>query len=425
MAVQYLTEGYVSVQRIESLLMQEEVESLAPWLAKTASLANDSTLAKDLDVQNKQLDVVTVSSNGNIEHIELSAIELSHSSPANLLNIVLEDATATDTDDVVVSVRNMTASWTNYELAKDDTNVLSGITMSILKNELIVVIGTVGSSKSSILMTILKELLPIAGTVEIPPNVTIGYCAQDHWIMSNTIRHNILFGREMDEVWYEKVVKCCALESDMQLMPHGDLTIIGDRGVNLSGGQRARIGLARAVYGKASLNLLDDPLSAVDPKVSSHLFHDVICGLLKGSTRVLVTHQIQYLSNPNISRIMIMDRGRIVALDTYKALHSSGQLDQWVTDVVVEDMRRRASSSNSVDSKAVPIPLSLHQSTAEETTAPLAEDCNSEEVEEDKLNITEGIIVTEDKALGGVGWDPYLDYIKYVGSKLEIIFIVV
>ena len=335
MAVQYLTEGYVSVQRIEYLLMQADIDEFT----------DDININPEIGIQLNSMKA------NKVDDI-----------PVNVLDVQIDDPTALDA--VIVKVTDMTASWIHKDVrSSEETNVLKSINLSIFKDELIVVIGTVGSSKSSLLMSLLKELYPSKGSVEIDPSVSIGYCAQDHWIISNTIRHNILFGRDMDDAWYDKVIKCCALDSDLQLLPHGDLTIIGDRGVNLSGGQRARIGLARAVYGKAALNLLDDPLSAVDPKVSSHLFHDVICGLLRNSARVLVTHQTQYLANPSISRILILDNGKVVALDTYKALQSSGQLDQWVNAVVVDDMRRRTSSARSVDVSVI-IPPSLQDSTA-------------------------------------------------------------
>ena len=92
-----------------------------------------------------------------------------------------------------------------------------------------------------------------------------------------------------------QVIEACALERDIAQLPQGDLTEIGERGINLSGGQKARVGLARAAYADVPLVLLDDPLSAVDPAVGRHLFEKCIVGLMGGRARVLVTHQLQYL----------------------------------------------------------------------------------------------------------------------------------
>lgn len=103
-----------------------------------------------------------------------------------------------------------------------------------------------------------------------------------------------------------QVVKACALTKDFKQLPHGDMTYVGERGVQLSGGQKARINLARAVYRNAHLYLFDDPLSAVDPQVARHLFKKCISELLKGKTRILATHQVQFL--PGTDKVILIDR---------------------------------------------------------------------------------------------------------------------
>lgn len=120
-----------------------------------------------------------------------------------------------------------------------------------------------------------------------------------------------------------KVLSACALESDLQMFPDGDRTYIGERGITLSGGQKARLSLARCVYSAADVYLLDDPLSAVDATVGKVLFNDCICGLLKGTTRVLVTHQTHHLVNADL--VLILDEaGNQVAFGTYKEVLASG-----------------------------------------------------------------------------------------------------
>jgi ATP-binding cassette, subfamily C (CFTR/MRP), member 4 len=109
------------------------------------------------------------------------------------------------------------------------------------------------------------------------------------------VRENIVLGRPFDPLRYQAVLKAARLARDLREWEHADQTVIGDRGVNLSGGQRARLGLARMAYGDAALYLIDDALSALDPRVGRRVFDRLVRGLLAGKTRVLATHQLQYL----------------------------------------------------------------------------------------------------------------------------------
>uniref|UniRef100_A0A8C3APA3 Multidrug resistance-associated protein 4 n=1 Tax=Cyclopterus lumpus TaxID=8103 RepID=A0A8C3APA3_CYCLU len=174
-----------------------------------------------------------------------------------------------------------------------DAPSLENISITMKSHQLLTVIGPVGAGKSSLLSAILGELPHDTGILKVTGQLT--YAAQQPWVFPGTIRSNILFGRELDPQKYERVLQACALKRDLELLPDGDLTLIGDRGATLSGGQRARVNLARAVYQDADIYLLDDPLSAVDAEVGRHLFEKCICGLLKNKSRILVTHQLQYL----------------------------------------------------------------------------------------------------------------------------------
>lgn len=175
----------------------------------------------------------------------------------------------------------------------------------MLPGQLLAVIGPVGGGKSSLLHVILQELPLSEGTLKV--NGEISYASQEPWLFAGTVRQNILFGLPMDKQRYNTVVKKCALERDFTLLPYGDRTIVGDRGVSLSGGQRARINLARAVYKEADIYLLDDPLSAVDTHVGKQLFKQCITGYLKNKIVILVTHQIQYLQE--LDNILYLEEG--------------------------------------------------------------------------------------------------------------------
>uniref|UniRef100_A0A672S3V6 Cystic fibrosis transmembrane conductance regulator n=1 Tax=Sinocyclocheilus grahami TaxID=75366 RepID=A0A672S3V6_SINGR len=173
---------------------------------------------------------------------------------------------------------------------------------------------------SSLLSTVLGELPAEKGVVKVKGELT--YASQQPWVFPGTIQSNILFGKELQPQRYESVLRACALKRDMELLPDGDLTVIGDRGANLSGGQKARVNLARAVYQDADIYLLDDPLSAVDAEVGKHLFEQCICGILKDKPRILVTHQLQYLKAAN--QILVLKEGHMVARGTYSELLRSG-----------------------------------------------------------------------------------------------------
>ncbi|XP_011707046.1 PREDICTED: probable multidrug resistance-associated protein lethal(2)03659, partial [Wasmannia auropunctata] len=172
-------------------------------------------------------------------------------------------------------------------------------------------VGAVGSGKSSVLHLLLKELDLGGGFVILNqgssrcnfqnnlsngffmnnPNLRISYANQEPWIFNGTVRENILFGEPYDKARYMQVTNVCALTKDFRQFPQRDITLVGDRGILLSGGQKARINLARAVYKQADLYLLDDPLSAVDTRVARHLYCKCITEYLHGRTRILVTHQ--------------------------------------------------------------------------------------------------------------------------------------
>lgn len=148
-------------------------------------------------------------------------------------------------------------------------------------------------------------------------NGRIAYASQESWIFSGTIRQNILCGLEYDDKRYKEVTKAAALRRDFGLFPHGDETVVGERGATLSGGQKARISFARCLYIDADIYLLDDPLSAVDSYVGRHLFDKAIKGFLRDKTRILVTHQIQYLDK--VDQILVLEE--VLVYITLTVLH--------------------------------------------------------------------------------------------------------
>lgn len=174
-------------------------------------------------------------------------------------------------------------------------------------------------------------------------NGSISYASQETWLFEGTIRSNIIFIEEFDKNRYKEVVRVCGLERDLKLMPNGDMTMVGERGISLSGGQKARINLARAVYKQADIYLLDDPLSAVDSHVGKHLFQECIQTFLRNKICVLVTHQLQYLKD--VKHLILMYHGRVESQGTYVDVQQ-GSAESFLTTHSEENTGNEGSYTN-------------------------------------------------------------------------------
>ncbi|VVC32376.1 ABC transporter type 1, transmembrane domain,ABC transporter-like,P-loop containing nucleoside triphosphate [Cinara cedri] len=272
-----LAEVLVSVKRIQHFLLQEE---------------------KNNQVQN------------NVEPINNDQKE------SNIINEDTKKKITVNSYNSEIVISKVTTKWAIYQ----PVNCLENINLTIRSGRLVAIIGPVGAGKSSLIQAILGELPLHKGSIS-----TIGvvsYASQEPWLFSGSIQHNILFNLSMDKLRYEQVIKACALENDLEQFQYGDRTIVGEKGVTLSGGQRARINLARAIYKQADIYLLDDPFSAVDTCVGKHLFEKCVKDYLKEKTCILITHQIQFLTKVN--EIVLMENGSISAKGSYQKLQSSG-----------------------------------------------------------------------------------------------------
>lgn len=187
------------------------------------------------------------------------------------------------------------------------------------KGKVIAVVGCVASGKTSLLHVILEELSVKSGNVIV--NGELSYTTQEPFLMATTIRQNILFDQPYDKTRYQNVINACDLNTDFNNLAYGDNSIVGDRGITLSGGQKARINLARAIYKNSDFYLLDDPLSAVDNAVGVRLFNNCILNFLKNKCVILVTHQVQYLSQCDI--IYVMDKGKVILSGKYEDIMNS------------------------------------------------------------------------------------------------------
>uniref|UniRef100_A0A3B1IZ97 Cystic fibrosis transmembrane conductance regulator n=1 Tax=Astyanax mexicanus TaxID=7994 RepID=A0A3B1IZ97_ASTMX len=292
-----------------------------------------------------------------------------------------------------------------------DAPTLQNVSFTVKPGMLLAVIGPVGAGKSSLLSTILGELPQDKGVVKVRGDLT--YASQQPCVFPGTIRSNILFGKELQPQRYEKVLRACALKRDMELLPEGDLTVIGDRGATLSGGQKARVNLARAVYQDADIYLLDDPLSAVDAEVGRHLFEQCICGVLKKKPRILVTHQLQYLKAAD--HILVLKEGHMVARGTYSELLRSGvdfasllkkdEEEEQQTVGTVISSRTRTLSQNSVRSR---------------TSSLMSEKDDGEQLPAEPVQT----LAEETRSEGNIGFGMYLRYFTAGISVLVLLGLV-
>lgn len=216
--------------------------------------------------------------------------------------------------DESLSIKDATFSWNRHE----SRNALEDINFSAAKGELTCVVGRVGAGKSSLLQALLGDIWKVKGEVTIAGSVA--YVAQSPWVMNASVKENILFGHRYDADFYEKTVHACALLEDFAQLTDGDETEVGERGISLSGGQKARLTLARAVYARADIYILDDCLSAVDQHVGRHLINNVFgaSGLLSSKTRVLATNSVPVLTDCDL--IYHLRDGRILEKGNYAQL---------------------------------------------------------------------------------------------------------
>ena len=216
----------------------------------------------------------------------------------------------------------------DYEGLSSDspaTFTLSNINVSVARGEVLAVVGSVASGKSTLIEGLLGDIRSSDNT-NISMKGSVSLAAQTPFILSTTVRENILFGSDYNKERYDKVLDACCLRADLLQWPAGDLTEIGERGVTMSGGQKARVSVARAVYANSDVVLFDDVLSALDAGTSQRLFDNVFANvgddnsLLHNSGIVLVTHAVHILRRVN--KILLLDRGDCIFYGTYEELQT-------------------------------------------------------------------------------------------------------
>ena len=214
----------------------------------------------------------------------------------------------------VVSLTNVRCKATN------DKMFLENVSISTEGAQTVIITGPVGSGKTSLLLAILSELPIYSGN--ITHKGKMAFVGQSPWVFSGTLRDNITFNKPFDSTKFQKTVEACALTTDITQFPDEDLTTIGERGIVLSGGQRARVSMARALYSDADIYLLDDPLSCVDAQVGNHIFENYVRTELSDRLCFFVTHQPCYMNYAD--HIIVMNEGSIAWDGSYTDLINKG-----------------------------------------------------------------------------------------------------
>lgn len=319
---------------------------------------------------------------------------------------------------------------------------LQDITCEIEAGSLVAVVGAVGSGKSSFLSTILGEMESInESKVYVPRDESdkgrdgfISYCTQSPWVVNDTLRGNILFGREYDEERYNRVIECCALLDDITVLPAGDMTEIGERGINLSGGQKARVALARAMYSdKTRMLLLDDPLSAVDSHVGEHLFSKAIAGeIADGMTRILVTHHVHVLSR--CDKVIVFEHGRIKHQGRYEDLIANGVDFAGAVDVskVQKDNTTTSTSASGTGAKASGLDGKSGDKTQDIDKSNAGGDKNNDDdnnnAKDEQAALKKAgatLVKEEEREEGEVASQAYIRYAKAGGYGVAIMVVIV
>ncbi|XP_029201776.2 ATP-binding cassette sub-family C member 4-like isoform X2 [Acropora millepora] len=317
-------------------------------------------------------------------------------SPGNEINC---KPTGKVKENVQLSVSNLTCIL--QATGAGEKHLLRDVTFDAPPRSLTVLNGAVGSGKSTLLATIAGEVVKSSGTVTCCG--TLAYVPQSSWVFAGTLRDNVLFGEPFHEEKYREVIEACSLTEDIDRFPNGDFSFVGERGVALSGGQRARVSLARAVYANADVYLLDDPLSAVDAKVGDHIFRQCVCKLLKD--KIVVLGSYAEMNMKAADQVVALNNGTIQGIGGFEDLKAQGKLTATITtpaDItnMTEEDPRILESKEEIDKTQSNLPR------------------------ESKRLVQHLQIEEEDKATGHISFKLYWDYFRAGTNPAALVAVV-
>ncbi|XP_059490470.1 probable multidrug resistance-associated protein lethal(2)03659 [Neocloeon triangulifer] len=394
-------ECWVSTNRIQTFLLREEfsgrpselpMEQGAPFERKSFNHTSISEEKLNPDEENTIKDGILEDEDLGVSEEAIIENEISKPEPGTIL------------------VENASASW-----VEGGDVTLNKINLRAEPGSLVAVIGAVGSGKSSLIQALLGEL-PWGGGGGGVEAWGVSYSSQEPWVFSGSVRENVVFGRPFERRRYNQVLKACCLLPDLKRMRNGDATLVGERGGALSGGQKARLTLARAAYAQhVDAYLLDEPLAALDVNVAKHVFDECVDGLLRGTTRVLVTNQLHLLRNADL--IVVMNNGSILTQGTFDQLiKSQGIFSQVVGEPAGDDL-----GTDHEDRPETPLKSILRQisSTSQQSLQAIKDDAESiyQASETEKEDLANEEVSDE----GAVSFSTYKEFLL-LGASIFVIF---
>ncbi|TFK27186.1 ATP-binding cassette transporter YOR1 [Coprinopsis marcescibilis] len=285
---------------------------------------------------------------------------------------------------------------------------VDNVNLAIPRGQLVGIVGPVGSGKTSLLQGIIGEMRKTQGSITF--GGTVGYCPQSAWIQNATVRENICFGRAYEEERYWKAISDSCLGPDLDMLPNGDMTEVGEKGISLSGGQKQRLNICRAIYCDTDIQIFDDPLSALDAHVGKAVFQNVLQDSLSGKTRILVTHALHFL--PQVDYIYVISDGQVVERGPYAELMAHGKdFSKFVNEF---------GSNEEEKEKEVEDEVEAIEAIDDEEGSKLDSTKKEDEKAQDKSRLPgPGLMQEEERNTGAIAWGVYKSYMD--AGKGEIV----
>lgn len=370
----------VSIKRIQEFLLAEEAEESGSWDYD----AKDAVVLKDADFTWERHPTQDAEDPTGGPHGKKPKTKQEKKDKKIEMKQQEKDKLASDSAKGVTTPSDTT-------IVEERPFEIKGLNLTFGRNELTAIIGSVGSGKSSLLAALAGDMRKTSG--EVVFGASRAFCPQYAWIQNATVRENIIFGKEFKKKWYDEVVDACALRPDLDMLPHNDATEIGERGITVSGGQKQRMNIARAIYFDADIVLMDDPLSAVDAHVGRHIMENAICGLLKDKCRILATHQLHVLSR--CDRIIWVEGGELQAVDTFDNLMANNEDFVQLMSTTAKEEEKEAVAEVNEDEVEVVVKDSKKQRKQKKQAA---------------------LMQVEERATKSVSWSVWIEYIKAGGG---------
>lgn len=309
---------------------------------------------------------------------------------------------------------------------------LGPLDLSFPSGALSVIIGSVGSGKTTLIASLLGETQLLQGKIYMPDDHanreicpidlltglsdTVAYCSQSAWLVGASIKDNIVFGSTWDKERYNAVVQACALKKDFEIFDLGDETEVGEKGTTCSGGQKARIALARALYSSARTILLDDVLSAVDAQTARHLHVYCLMGpLMKNRTVILVTHQVNLVA-PSAAYVVSLQDGQVVAAGSPSELVASGDLE--LSEEEIERSDTPTSSTLAADSDEPVDIIEENLDGIEHDALDGKKKMDADQAAPEAIRLAKQLVATELQGSGVIKLSTYMLYFKSMGGMV-------